>query len=94
MQGQLGHGGGVTERYAEFAPDYQEKATAAIEAWWCRQRDSNPRPPDYKSGALPTELYRRATSETVTKEPTGLTIAYEPQWSAYKTAALPLSYSG
>ena len=25
---------------------------------WCRLRDSNPRPPDYKSGALPTELYR------------------------------------
>jgi hypothetical protein len=25
---------------------------------WCRLRDSNPRPPDYKSGALPTELSR------------------------------------
>src|SRR5262245_23547355 len=32
---------------------------------WCRLRDSNPRPPDYKSGALPAELSRprfRATS--------------------------------
>jgi hypothetical protein len=27
---------------------------------WCRQQDLNPRPPDYKSGALPTELYRPA----------------------------------
>jgi hypothetical protein len=26
---------------------------------WCRQQDSNPRPRDYKSRALPTELYRR-----------------------------------
>src|SRR3546814_3968712 len=25
---------------------------------WCRLRDSNPRPPDYKSGALPAELSR------------------------------------
>ena len=26
---------------------------------WCRLEDSNPWPPDYKSGALPTELSRR-----------------------------------
>jgi hypothetical protein len=26
---------------------------------WCRLQDSNPWPPDYKSGALPTELSRR-----------------------------------
>ena len=25
---------------------------------WCRMRDSNPRPTDYKSAALPTELIR------------------------------------
>ena len=25
---------------------------------WCRLQDSNPWPPDYKSGALPTELSR------------------------------------
>ncbi len=30
--------------------------------YWCRQQDSNPRPPDYKSGALPTELYRHCFS--------------------------------
>ena len=34
---------------------------------WCRLRDSNPRPPDYKSGALPTELSRRAANPI--KEP-------------------------
>jgi hypothetical protein len=27
---------------------------------WCRLQDSNPWPPDYKSGALPTELSRQA----------------------------------
>ena len=26
--------------------------------YWCRRQDSNSRPPDYKSGALPTELHR------------------------------------
>ena len=26
---------------------------------WCRLQGSNPRPPDYKSGALPTELSRQ-----------------------------------
>ena len=25
---------------------------------WCRLRDLNPQPPDYKSGALPVELSR------------------------------------
>src|SRR3954463_1112617 len=28
---------------------------------WCRKRDSNPRPPLYESGALPTELLRPVT---------------------------------
>ena len=26
---------------------------------WCRHQESNSGPPDYKSGALPTELYRQ-----------------------------------
>jgi hypothetical protein len=30
-----------------------------LEVGTCRQRDSNPRPPDYKSGALPTVLCRQ-----------------------------------
>ncbi len=29
---------------------------------WCRLQGSNPRPPDYKSGALPTELSRHRRS--------------------------------
>ena len=31
-----------------------------ISFWWCRQQESNPRPTDYKSVALPTELCRHA----------------------------------
>ena len=38
---------------------YHHKKTSAREAFlWCRQRDSNSRPTDYKSVALPTELCR------------------------------------
>src|SRR5262245_46799737 len=39
-------------RIADWSPDL----SACFQ--WCRQRDSNPRPPDYKSGALPAELCR------------------------------------
>ena len=35
------------------------------EKWWSRQTDSNPRPADYKSAALPTELYRRLKQNTL-----------------------------
>jgi hypothetical protein len=31
---------------------------AAFFGCWCRKRDSNPRPPHYECGALPTELLR------------------------------------
>jgi integrase len=35
VRGQLGHrAAGVTERYAEYAPDFQQAAIAAIEAFW------------------------------------------------------------
>ena len=52
---------------------------------WCRLRDSNPRPPDYKSGALPTELSRPPrtrlwlicrTRGTVN----GLRLSLSPEW--------------
>ena len=33
---------------------------------WCRKRDSNPRPPLYESGALPTELLRRFKAHLIT----------------------------
>ena len=32
---------------------------------WSRQTDSNPRPADYKSAALPTELCRRLKQNTL-----------------------------
>lgn len=35
-----------------------EAVGAGPEYGWCRQEDSNLRPPDYESGALPTELCR------------------------------------
>ena len=34
LQGQLGHRTGVTEHYAEYAPDLRTKGTAAIELFW------------------------------------------------------------
>src|ERR1700742_1406455 len=36
--------------------------TALVGKRWCRGRDSNPRPPLYESGALPTELPRHRMS--------------------------------
>ena len=46
--------------------------------YWCRLRDFNPRPPDYKSGALPTELSRpscaRRTPEPVPRGGSGDTL--------------------
>src|SRR5262249_54308198 len=38
--------------------DSREVGCAVVN--WCRVRGSNPRPPDYKSGALPTELTRQS----------------------------------
>jgi hypothetical protein len=59
IQVQLGHVmSAVTDRYAAFSPDYLKEAVACIDEFWCRVRDSNPRPLDYKSSALPAELTR------------------------------------
>jgi hypothetical protein len=33
---------------------------------WCRRKDLNPGHPDYKSGALPTELQRRNGWDSMT----------------------------
>src|SRR6478752_693834 len=41
---------------AEQAPSGYASDFAVSE--WCPRQGSNPRPPDYKSGALPTELSR------------------------------------
>ena len=32
---------------------------------WCRRQESNSRPPDYKSGALPTELHRHGKTRII-----------------------------
>ena len=45
---------------------------------WCRQRDLNSRPSDYKSDALPTELYRLLSF---------LTAIFIPAWLASSLAA-------
>ena len=37
----------------------EQRPTEGQILWWCRLRDSNPRPTDYKSVALPTELSRQ-----------------------------------
>ena len=39
--------------------DASPSLTAAAHSRWCRLEDSNPRPTDYKSAALPAELSRR-----------------------------------
>jgi hypothetical protein len=82
VQGQLGHRGGVTERYAEYAPDYQAKATAAIESFWNKVvgdslgtvRGQSP----WTMSAKYLILWCRLTG--LNRRP-----------SVYKTAALPLS---
>ena len=35
----------------------------ALRQAWCPQRDSNSRPPDYKSDALPAELWGQAIQQ-------------------------------
>ena len=47
---------------------------------WCRKRDSNPRPPLYESGALPTELLRRfAALLIVARAPNRKNMTASPQ---------------
>lgn len=41
------------------APILKEKSLTKRLLSWCRQQESNLRPPGYESGALPTELYRQ-----------------------------------
>ncbi len=51
---------------------------AKLLIYWCRQRDLNPQPPDYKSGALPIELCRRSRrlDKDKTSEVWGMTGVY------------------
>ncbi len=54
------------------------------QSYW---RDLNPRPHPYQGGALPTELQQRVLESL--KRVKGI----EPSYSAWKAAALPLSYT-
>ncbi|MEA2829489.1 MAG: hypothetical protein QOF22_237, partial [Bradyrhizobium sp.] len=78
VQGQLGHRGGVTERYAEYAPDYQAKATAAVESFWNKIGGDS-------SGTVPWTM--SAKYLILWCRLRGL----NSRPSVYKTAALPLS---
>ena len=66
--------------FALRAPTRQPSSRFASEGWWS-QTESNRRPPACKAGALPTELWPRAT--------TGL-----PSRSSRQSARLRLSGSG
>lgn len=57
VQGQFGHGKGVTERYAEFDPLFQNEATAAIGALWQELQRSGDTP-----GTLPEVPGRSAVN--------------------------------
>lgn len=49
---------------------------------WGRMQGSNPRPPPYKGGALPTELIRHMAGR----------FGFEPKLLALEARALPLNY--
>ena len=78
VQDQLGHRGGVTERYAEYASYYQVKATAAIEAFWNKIVGDS-------SGAVTWTMSAKYLISWCRLR--GL----NSRPSVYKTAALPLS---
>ena len=55
--------GGEGVRPLRFAREFRWKTIPRMvfsNRNWCRLKDSNPWPPDYKSGALPTELSRHS----------------------------------
>ena len=56
---------------------------------WSRRRDSNPRPSDYKSDALPTELRRRSKPLIVPNSWSGRR-GSNSQHSAWKADTLPI----
>jgi integrase len=78
VEGQLGHRTGVTERYAEYAPDFQAKATAAIEQFWQLLCGDNSGTPKWEMSA--NYLISWCRLRGLNSRP-----------SVYKTAALPLS---
>jgi hypothetical protein len=58
--------GGIEDEYPR-----NNKAPAFLQGLrliWCRHQESNPGPTDYKSVALPTELYRRVRATIIATE--------------------------
>ena len=80
VQGQLGHRGGATERYAEFAPDHQQAATAAIEAFRQQLQDKRASSEPVRWSISAAYLISWCRLRGLNSRP-----------SVYKTAALPLS---
>ncbi len=78
-----GHGKGVTERYAEFDPQFQKEATAAIESYWKELRAS--------SDLEKTGVWSMSTKFLISGDDWCRLRGLNPRPSVYKTAALPLS---
>ena len=83
VKGALGHGKGVTERYAEFDPAFQRASTAAIEAFWQKL--------GYTSGTVLPGIWKLSGNYVISGENWCRLRGLNPRPSVYKTAALPLS---
>lgn len=94
VQGQLGHRvAGVTERYAEYAPDYQVKATEAIELFYSKVMEAGAagggRTHDLsltRRVLLPTELPQQSSYAPPYEISATFTIDWEPHPADYKPA--------
>ena len=51
--------------------EYKNPPLAAADRMWCQRKESNPRPTDYKSAALPTELLWQRISDYIQKRRAG-----------------------
>ena len=72
-------GGGAVQLWVKSSTpnvDFQEEPPSRYckicLIFWCRVRDLNPRPPDYKSGALPTVLTRLARPYSIVSSDWGI----------------------
>ena len=63
-------------------------STSAVNSTWSRRWESNPRPADYESAALPTELRRRKDAITIAK---GLRAVKLQRQGAIRSALTPAS---
>ena len=63
-RGQIDEGGWC-EGLLRIAEKQKARISASLCFVWCRHQESNPGPTDYKSVALPTELYRRVRATII-----------------------------